>query len=508
MPTPKTPNSLMPEFRASQLADIRSVVKVAILATTNRGSGKNSYTDYTVECTAADKTVWEVQKRFSEFDSLRKELSSLPGIEALPFPKKSLISFPSSKDDDATTKKRRRELDAWLTAVLRTAQGDDRLAKFFGIDLLQDDDDDDDDHAHEDDHTSSILRDRLAQLNCTTADVLRKSALHSGWLHKEGKVNRQFKSRFFVLWRDPDAHAAEGTADGVASSSDGAVAEEPMHLLYYADEQSLPKGAITLIPGSFTVGVPKRARRALTHCLRIDGTYPVTREEGSGVEAFKYVLGDEDVEVVRQWRVVLTTRGGVLQATEEEEAVDVDSVRVVGATTAQSRIEFRMTSAGVPQKRVTPRATQNGLDRSVSTDSPQARGRKMRKSPSARVIGLEKVLQSPRRMPEAIDFTRNDDVHFTIDCTVEERTWQVERSFGDLVKLRDALVVSPGINIDKFDNTFPAKRWVPVDIDEAQLIQWCKEVERWITAALLVCTTNRALARFLDEAGEPPESKN
>ena len=131
----------------------------------------------------------------------------------------------------------------------------------------------------------------------------------------------------------------------------------------------------------------------------------------------------------------------------------------------------------------------------------------MRKAPSARVIGLEKMLQSPRRMPEPIDFARNDDVEFTIKCTVMgssgERTWQVDRSFGDLAKLRDALVTSPGINIDAFDSKFPAKRWVPTAIDEAQLIDWCRDVQHWITAALLVATTNRALARFLDEAVEP-----
>ena len=116
-------------------------------------------------------------------------------------------------------------------------------------------------------------------------------------------------------------------------------------------------------------------------------------------------------------------------------------------------------------------------------------------------------MQSPRRMPEPIDFARNDDVEFIINCTVKGesgvRTWQVDRSFGELVKLRDALIASPGINIDAFDNRFPAKRWVPTNIDEAQLIEWCRDVELWVTAALLVCTTNSALARFLDEEVEP-----
>lgn len=492
--------SLMPAFRQSQLGNIRSVVKVAIPSTTTRGSGKNSYTDYTVQCTAADGRVWEKQKRFSEFDTLRKELCScqVSGIDALPFPKKNLLGLPSSTDDAVTTKKRRRELEAWLLAVIRNAQDDANLATFFGVERSDDDDDDDElSRAYGDQ-----LNDKVAQLRCITADVLCESALHSGVLHKEGKLNRKFKSRFFVLWRDPDARAFEKTP-----GSDTCCAEEPMHLVYYANKDALPKGVITLIPGSFTVGVPRRVRRSLRHCLRIDGTYPVASEDGAGVAAFKYVLADDDAEVIRQWRVALATRGGIVDATEEEEAVDVDSVQVVGATTAQSRIEFRTTSKGIPQKRLTIKTSPA---REASTDSPQARGsqgRKMRKAPSARVIGLEKMLQSPRRMPEPIDFARNDDVEFTIKCTVMgssgERTWQVERSFGDLAKLRDALVTSPGINIDAFDSKFPAKRWVPTAIDEAQLIDWCRDVQHWITAALLVATTNRALARFLDEAVEP-----
>ena len=127
------------------------------------------------------------------------------------------------------------------------------------------------------------------------------------------------------------------------------------------------------------------------------------------------------------------------------------------------------------------------------------------------MIGLEKMLQSPRRIPEPIDFARNDGVQFTINCTVQDasgvRTWQVERSFGDLAQLRDALVASPGINIDAFDSKFPAKRWVPTNVEGAQLIEWCRDVELWVTSALLVCTTNRALARFLDEAMEPVTTK-
>jgi len=359
-------------------------------------------------------------------------------------------------------------------------------------------------------------------------------------LSKEGKLNRQFKRRFFVLWRDPDAHAAaEATEDGEVCSLDAA--EEPMHLLYYADEHSLPKGIIILIPGDFTVGVPKRARRSLRHCLRIDGTYPVASEEGAGVAAFKYVLADEDVEVIGQWRVKLATRGGIVEDRDEEEAVDIDSVKVIAASTAASRIEFRMTKAGVRTgemrmtmkdggKRMTTKdggmgtASPTGgglgaLGKSQSTDQAlgptrtSSRGRALRKAPSARAIGaagLEKMLQSPRRRPEPIDFARNDGVEFTFVCTgpdVEDpsgvRTWQFERSFGDLAKLRDALVANPGTNIDAFDNKFPPKRWVPTTLDEGQLIAWCKAVELWIQAALPVCATNRALARFLDEAVEP-----
>jgi hypothetical protein len=84
--TPRTPttSSLMPDFRESQLADIRSVVKVSIPNLSSRAT----HTDYLVQCTSADHQTWVVPKRFSEFDTLRKEVLTVRGVDKLPFPKK------------------------------------------------------------------------------------------------------------------------------------------------------------------------------------------------------------------------------------------------------------------------------------------------------------------------------------------------------------------------------------------------------------------------------------
>jgi hypothetical protein len=141
-----------------------------------------------------------------------------------------------------------------------------------------------------------------------------------------------------VLWRDPDAHVAAEQTEGQTAeaevSSPNAV-EEPMHLLWYADESSLLKGNIILVPGLFTVGVPKRARRSAAHCLRIDGTTP--GEDGG--TPFKFVLADDDVDVIRQWRVKLVTRGGMVAETEEVDSVDVDEVQVIGAATSELKLD-------------------------------------------------------------------------------------------------------------------------------------------------------------------------
>jgi hypothetical protein len=209
--------------------------------------------------------------------------------------------------------------------VLRLAQEDPRLAAFFGSHPDHDSDEDDDEEEQASAFSEKVEQ-ALAQLRCTPANVLSQSALQSGMLHKEGKLNRQFKRRFFVLWRDPGANTeAEQTTEGDASSVEAV--EEPMHLLYYSDETSLPKGSIILAPGSFTVGVPKRARRSATHCLRIDGTRPAAPGEDGAGAPFKLVIADDDVDVIREWRVALATRGGMVAETPAADSVDVDQVR-------------------------------------------------------------------------------------------------------------------------------------------------------------------------------------
>ena len=41
----------------------------------------------------------------------------------------------------------------------------------------------------------------------TPAASIAPTALKTGWLRKEGKGNKAFKRRFFVLWSTPDAVA-------------------------------------------------------------------------------------------------------------------------------------------------------------------------------------------------------------------------------------------------------------------------------------------------------------
>ena len=531
--TPRTPTtpSLMPDFRASQLADTASVVRVTIPSSSTR----QTHTDYMVQCTTADQRTWTVPKRFSEFNALRKEVLAVRGVNKIPFPEKR-SKLPAAlagrvAEDPAMVKARQRELEAWLIAVLRLAQDDKNLAAFFG---RHPDDDEDNDEDERGSVFDEKLDGALAQLRCTPADVLSHSpgALHWGQLQKEGKINRQFKRRVFVLWRDPDAHAtAEQTPDGELCSLDAA--EEPMHLLYYADVKSMPKGNILLVPGSFTVGVPRRARRSTPHCLRIDGT------NLNGV--FKLVLAGDDVEVIRQWRVALATRGGMVAETPEVDSVDVDEVEVTAASNGEYKLNFkfeegqlrmrkteltlekpqlggglqsvdesrrsgRSEGGGSPEVSAVERA--QSVDTSTIAKSPgnrmSGRGSALAKSPSARVLGLEKIsgLEKMFSSPRTINFERNDGVMFTLSCTaksdVEDRTWQIERSFGELAKLRDDLSVSAGINIDTWEHKFPPKRWVPTVVDDDKLIEWCKEVSRWIAVALPVCATNGAMKLFLD----------
>jgi hypothetical protein len=43
------------------------------------------------------------------------------------------------------------------------------------------------------------------------ASMLGASAVRSGWMRKEGKGNKAFKRRWFVLWQEPEADAGTHT---------------------------------------------------------------------------------------------------------------------------------------------------------------------------------------------------------------------------------------------------------------------------------------------------------
>ena len=53
----------------------------------------------------------------------------------------------------------------------------------------------------------------------TPAASIAPTALKTGWLRKEGKGNKAFKRRFFVLWSTPDAVARMVRTNHVAQAA-------------------------------------------------------------------------------------------------------------------------------------------------------------------------------------------------------------------------------------------------------------------------------------------------
>lgn len=274
LPSGLRKSSLQPRFRESQVDD-EAIVGVRIPSTMTRKDSSSTYTDFAIEVTAADGSTWRAAKRYSEFVDLRKQLEAddMALAGKLPFPKK--LNAQQSLET-RVIRARQGELEAWLVAILRadrdrTSRDGAVLRRFLDPNYVGPEDDEEDD----------ALSKLTASLACTPASVLIDSGgsiLH-GVLKKEGKLNTSFQPRFFVLWRDV-GDKLEAVAEGAdpphllpATSA----SEVVLVLVWYGwtgtpdDAARLPKGIVPLTPGSYTVGVPKRARNGQKHCLRIDG---------------------------------------------------------------------------------------------------------------------------------------------------------------------------------------------------------------------------------------------
>jgi len=108
--------------------------------------------------------------------------------------------------------------------------------------------------------------------------LLLPGAKRSGWLRKEGSMNKAFKRRYFVIWE------LQPTAV----------------LVYYEGPQSQkPNGFVALEKGAVSVGKPKGKRKNAPHCIRVDGKGRI--DQGK----FKSILAADDPQDLAEWATAL-----------------------------------------------------------------------------------------------------------------------------------------------------------------------------------------------------------
>jgi len=116
----------------------------------------------------------------------------------------------------------------------------------------------------------------------------------SGMLQKEGKKNKKFQNRWFVLV------GGKPFEEGAAAAGDPEF-DGKRYLLYYESSASeSAKGCVCLKDGQYEVGQPKKARKDFTveQTIRLD-------VKTAGSETVKFVLATASKSHMEKWRPAL-----------------------------------------------------------------------------------------------------------------------------------------------------------------------------------------------------------
>ena len=279
------------------------------------------FTVYVLKCTrsSADaedgSSTWQVQKRFSEFETLRKLLGGMDTkILDIGFPVTSLNPFAMgfSSTDAATVAKRREDLESWSNQIisicspanaftqtpLHTQGGHDYVASFFApedADLLTD---------SPRINRASTARISMVNLPSDATDVdaammgmLRLlpnvtqellmnyagGAAKQGWMYKEGEHHAGWQRRWFILWPQ-ESHPSFGRL-----------------LIYFeTPEASKAKGAIQIL--SPVVKAPKTPRTE-HFCIRLNAKkiHDARDLNAMRMQDRKFILGTADERSIKEW---------------------------------------------------------------------------------------------------------------------------------------------------------------------------------------------------------------
>lgn len=161
----------------------------------------------------------------------------------------------------------------------------------------------------------------------TPAVSLAPTAMRTGWLRKEGKGNKAFKRRYFVLWSTADAllraqseallEVPNATPDATVlvyyegpglstlffSSSPllffrslslclevGLLMSLALFCVLFRSDSMEPKGYVVIEAGKLTAKKPKKARKGAAHCMRVDQNGSLKAADGKPIKAAQFKL--------------------------------------------------------------------------------------------------------------------------------------------------------------------------------------------------------------------------
>ncbi len=312
---------------SSRRMSVSSCVPSTVRVMTTIKAG--DFTVYVLECISADDgRTWQVQKRFSEFETLRKLLIQLdPKVAAISFPEKSLLPFSST--NSAKVAQRREDLQVWSSQIislcsphnaqtrspLHAGGGHDYVASFFApedADLQTD---------SPRINRASVARMEKVALPSDTTDVeaammgmLRLlpnvsqelllnycgGAAKQGWMFKEGEHHAGWKRRWFILWPE-ESHPSFGRL-----------------LIYFeTPDAQKAKGAIQILAP--VVKAPKTPREE-HFCIRLNAKKILDARDLNAMKTQdrKFILGTADEQSIKEWIELFRASGPAWKPREVE----------------------------------------------------------------------------------------------------------------------------------------------------------------------------------------------
>ena len=306
--------------------------------------------------------------------------------------------------------------------------------------------------------------------------------LRRGWVHHRASsskpgIKAKFKLRWVVLWRCNVERLA----------SRGGTVHDVAIVLYDARESRAPREVELLVPGGYTVGVP----RPLS--LEINGT---ALSNAGGFKTFRLVLAGDSVSEMEAWKLALLLRA-------DDPGLDTASLpaSTSAATAAAPPMSPRSAADGaaaaMPEAEA---AAAEPMVQCVRVTSVRAEGA----PPGAQVVLPARTRSLSQRLTGR---SRRGHAHgvgviFTLELHLAGGTVRhVERRWDEFCDIREWLSSTVAVAAIAFPSAMSKRRKRRISkgnlsgSDETPLLrEWRAELERWTNDALRVSVGNAAVS--------------